>query len=232
MKVAIKMKISRFWFMFYVFIALASSVVVSEAQEVTISERNTNIKSITKSRTHEKASELPSNKKKYRHPSIMVEEDKRSGYVNGKEIDGVLMSIIVKRWRTIYDKYGRPCQYISPKITYAELRNTLNFDDSDVVKVPSQMTYNEIQDALKYHDDVLVDKSRKPGIPHAYIRTDWLTCTITYLDKQYDGTNENVRLEAVVIDNKEQAAAEAHAAADKKNNILNKIINFFKFSPH
>ncbi len=171
--------------------------------------------------------------RKYPYPSIMVEEDMRPHKKGGVEILDILSILQNKRWRIISDRYGRLCQYVSPQLSYNELKKILNFDDSDVTTIPSTMTYAEIQNTLGFHNNVIVDKhNRKPGPPQAYIKTAWLTCTITYLDKQYDGSDTFVRLVAVVIDNKEQAAAEAHAAADKNKSILEKIIDFFRTSPH
>ncbi len=171
--------------------------------------------------------------RRYRYPSIMVEADMRGVDENGMERIDILTGLVVKRWRILGDRYGRGCQYISPEISYNDLWNILNFKDSDVQNIPTTMTYVEIQNTLGFHDDVLVDKhNNKPGPPQAFIKTPWLTCTITYLDKQYDGSDTSVRLVAVVIDNKVQAAAEAHAAADKKKSILQTIIDFFRTSPH
>jgi hypothetical protein len=149
-------------------------------------------------------------KRKYRYPSIMIKGDMISKTINGKEHRGLMGTFIMANWEVIADKYGRLCQYVSPVMTYAELQNMLNFND----------------------EDVSVSKNPRPGEPHAYIKTEWLTCNITYMDKPYNGKDKSVKLGAVVIDNKVQEAADAHAAADKNKGVIDKILDYFRTSPH
>lgn len=145
-------------------------------------------------------------KRNYKFPSMMVKEDMyHRDYISADRKTSLLTNLVVNRWEVIKDKYGRHCQYASPIITYAELKEYLHFNDSDVAYV----------------------KDSKPGEPQAVIQTEWLTCKITFLDKVYEGKDRSVKLKAVLIDREVQANADREAEYDRNKGFIRKILDLF-----
>jgi len=123
-------------------------------------------------------------RRQYKFPSMMIKNDmfhceKKDDY----NCTSLLENLVVNRWSIIRDKYGRLCKYSSPVITYAELKEYLHFKDADVLYV----------------------KDPKQGEPQAVIRTEWLTCNITFLNRVYDGKDTSAKLAAMLIDNEVMA---------------------------
>lgn len=149
--------------------------------------------------------------RKYRYPSMMVKEDMyHSIKINGEEVDPLLLSLFMKRWEIVSDKYSRNYRYLSPVMTFHELQDTLNFHDEDLKPI---------------------DRSKPEG-PHAHVVTDWLVCEVTYIDKPYDGKNKSIRVKAVVIDVELQANADAHAEYDKNKGFIRTILDMFSDKAH
>jgi len=135
----------------------------------------------------------------YRYPSIMEKTDR----VGDGAMDGLILELVVNKWDIIYDKYGRLCKYSSPEMAYAELQDRINFNDSDVA----------------------VNSTRKEGEPHAFIKTPWFNCEITYLAEPFDGKNKDVKLKAILVDNEIQAYSDSETEYDKNKSFIRKILD-------
>lgn len=154
--------------------------------------------------------EAADDRRGYVFPSIMIKEDMANRFIGGQEIDGLLFVLIKKNWKMVSDRRGRICQYVSPEMTYLELQETLNFRDGDII----------------------INADRKGGNFHASIKTDWLTCNITYANEQFDKKNKTAKLRAVVIDNEQQAYSDKHEQYLRNRSIFRRILDLFVTSPH
>ncbi len=156
--------------------------------------------------TKRKPSKSIENKRKYKFPSIMVKHDMHHCNKDGDyNCTPLLGNLVVNSWDIIHDKYGRQCKYSSPAITYAELKEYLHFND----------------------DEVIYLENPKPGAPQAVIRTEWLTCNITFLNQVYDRQDASVKLTAVLIDNEVMANSLKDEEYRKKKGIIRTLLDFF-----
>lgn len=145
--------------------------------------------------------------RKYIFPSMMIKNDMRHCEKEGDfSCTPLLRNLVVNRWEASGDNYRRSFIYTSPEMTYSELMDYLHFDDRDV-------TYA---------------KAPKAGEPQASIRTEWLTCNITFLNKVYDGKDKSVKLKAVIIDNEVKANSVRETEYDKNKGIIRKVLDLFK----
>ncbi|MDA8099420.1 MAG: hypothetical protein M0042_07335 [Nitrospiraceae bacterium] len=153
-----------------------------------------------------KETDSVSAKRMYKYPSMMIKKDMYHCLQDdNNDCVALLENLVVNKWRIIRDEHGRQCIYSSPEITYAELRDYLHFNDSDVT----------------YLNDP------KPGEPQAVIQTEWLTCNITFLHEMYDGKDASVKLRAELIDNEVMANSKKEESYHKNKGILRTILDWF-----
>ncbi|MEP5766042.1 MAG: hypothetical protein ABJ308_15705 [Halieaceae bacterium] len=162
------------------------------------------------------------------------------------EAGGLKTDLIVNHWKATDAKGSRGyfCKFASPELTYKNLQELLQFDDEDVIEIDSssmsrwEERANEdwascnvlyecglcsikgffgLQDDREYLEKVDAD---------AYIETEWLIVYIDYLET--DGSNKgvDVTLKAVVVDKKDQAAA--NLTADNYNSLIDGIMGYLR----
>lgn len=73
------------------------------------------------------------NKRKYKYPSIMLEEDTQSIDGQGKyDRIGISTFLLVRNWEGNDCKYGQMYGFTSPRITYGNLKELIHFKNEDV----------------------------------------------------------------------------------------------------
>jgi hypothetical protein len=92
----------------------------------------------------------------------------------------------------------------------------------------SELTYAELKEYLHFNDsDVTYVKNAIPGDPQAVIQTEWLTCYITFTNNIYNGKDKTVKLKAVVIDNKQKVYSYKETAYRKNRGVIRRILDSF-----
>lgn len=152
-------------------------------------------------------SRVAPNGKSYNFPSIMIQSDfTNSVDVGNKHFRSLLLTLMVNGWVAVLDQQGRQIKYVSPEITYKELKGLLNFYDDDVSNI----------------------KNRKQNGPHSLIVNERNNCEITYVNEIYDGKNDDLKLTAVVYNNKEHAESINEWHYDEDKNLFENAKDFYK----
>lgn len=126
--------------------------------------------------------------------------------VGEKHFRSLLLTLMVNGWNVVLDDQGRQIKYISPETSYGELTKLLNFDDEDLIP----------------------NDQPEEGAPHLLIINDRNNCEITFADEVYNGKNEDVKLTAVVYNNKEYSESMNQFRYDKNKSFLENASEFMK----
>jgi len=152
-------------------------------------------------------SRIAPNGKSYNYPSIMIKSDFRNNVdVGDKHFMCLTTTLMVNGWDLIIDDQGRQIKYISPEISYGEVKKLLNFDDEDLV----------------------TNDHWKKGAPQLLIINERSNCEITFIEEVYNGKNEDVKLIAVVYNNKEYEESMNQFRYDKNKSFFENASEFMK----